>query len=405
MHPLLAKVDASVDPILNISWRRCSLSRFRPNRWLVGLTVLWLLFFLSVLVLYGHLSAPWLPTIYVSDEEPDGQELPRGEARGQEAGREQRGERPAGAQPQEQPPPELPFSKDAPLPSSTPCSTPCPTPPLCRKPARRLDHALRLGSQARNSVRSSPGPWRRRPRQPWSGQFEQDRWVALDVYSSMCGGYFVELGANDGLLFSNTVELERSFGWRGLCIEGSLPKFEELQVHRPLCSNRYAVVTADDSTVVEEVLVEDDRTGQRTEFKRAAGGGRNSTSMRTLLRGANAPTWIDFLSLDVEGFELDILNAWPWEYTIGALVVEHNFEEEKRASIRQLLREHGYVLVHAPTDGTDGCFERSPSCYPRCPCVDDWFLHPSLFIRYNATVKANSSQPPPLTSCSSTSGV
>jgi len=280
----------------------------------------------------------------------------------------------------------------------------------------------RLREGASKPLASKPPPLDLQPVQ-WSGQFEQDRWVALDVYSSMRGGYFVELGANDGLLYSNTVELERHFGWRGLCIEGSLPKFNELQASRPLCTNRYAVVTADDTTVVDEVKPnpKDDpwATGQQTEFKRVEGssaegssaedGGRTSTSMRTLLRGANAPAWIDFLSLDVEGFELDILAAWPWEYIIGALVVEHNFEVAKRESIQELLRARGYILVHSPTDGTSGCLElnqahqavhtSSNSCYPRCPCVDDWFLHPSLFARYNATVKANTSQPP-LNSCS-----
>jgi len=233
-------------------------------------------------------------------------------------------------------------------------------------------------------------------RSMWSGQFEQDRWVALDVYSSMRGGYFVELGASDGLTYSNTVELERHYGWRGLCIEGSLPKFAKLQANRPLCANRYAAVTADDTTVVNEIRAKGSGSSR---FKRAEGsaegGGRNSTSMRTLLRGANAPTWIDFLSLDVEGFELDILEAWPWDqYIIGALAVEHNWEEAKRASIQDLLREHGYIQVHAPTDGTTGCFELSSSCYPRCPCVDDWFLHPAVYARYNATAKASTSQAP-----------
>jgi hypothetical protein len=129
--------------------------------------------------------------------------------------------------------------------------------------------------------------------------------VALDVYSSMRGGYFVELGASDGLTYSNTVDLERHYGWRGLCIEGAPHKFAKLQANRPLCANRYAAVTADDTTVVHEIRA---KGSGSSVFKRAEGsaegGGRNSTSMRTLLRGANAPTWIDFLSLDVEGFSL-----------------------------------------------------------------------------------------------------
>ena len=186
----------------------------------------------------------------------------------------------------------------------------------------------------------------------------------MDVYSSMRDGYFVELGANNGLLYSNTVELERHFGWRGLCIEASSRKFAELLSNRPLCTNRFAIVTADDTTMVEEVLVDEaedpSASGQRTEYKLvtdgASEGVRKSSSMRTLLRDAAAPRWIDFLSLDVEGFELDILRAWPWEtYTIGALVVEHNFVDSYRDAIHALLRDQGYERVHSPPTDDLAC--------------------------------------------------
>ena len=116
----------------------------------------------------------------------------------------------------------------------------CPVPPL---PTWRGEHPHR----SELSILSCPCADVSRK---WSGQFEQDRWVALDVYSSMRNGYFVELGASDGLTYSNTVDLERHYGWRGLCIEGAPHKFAKLQANRPLCANRYAAVTADDTTVV-----------------------------------------------------------------------------------------------------------------------------------------------------------
>ena len=46
------------------------------------------------------------------------------------------------------------------------------------------------------------------------------------------GGYFVELGANDGVRQSNTYKLQRHFGWTGLLIEPSPRRFVECVANR-----------------------------------------------------------------------------------------------------------------------------------------------------------------------------
>jgi hypothetical protein len=51
------------------------------------------------------------------------------------------------------------------------------------------------------------------------------------------------------------------------------------------------------------------------------------------------------MSLDIEGAELEALQGFPFdEYTLGALAVEHNYEQPKRSRIEQLLRSKGYAL-------------------------------------------------------------
>ena len=49
-------------------------------------------------------------------------------------------------------------------------------------------------------------------------QLHQDQW-ALETATPMCmrGGYYVDIGANDGVKISNTFALDHYFGWRGLC--------------------------------------------------------------------------------------------------------------------------------------------------------------------------------------------
>ena len=47
-------------------------------------------------------------------------------------------------------------------------------------------------------------------------QLHQDMW-ALEVASCKRGGFYVDIGANDGVKISNSWALDKLFGWRGLC--------------------------------------------------------------------------------------------------------------------------------------------------------------------------------------------
>ena len=61
---------------------------------------------------------------------------------------------------------------------------------------------------------------------------------------------------------------------------------------------------------------------------------------------ANAPKFIEFLSLDTEGSEYDILQAHDFDqYLFGYICIEHNFIEVNRQKIRKLLESKGYIFV------------------------------------------------------------
>jgi hypothetical protein len=83
--------------------------------------------------------------------------------------------------------------------------------------------------------------------------------------------------------------------------------------------------------------------------------------LTTILDMANAPNFIDFLSLDTEGSEYDILNAHDFDkYLFGYICVEHNFINANRIKIRNLLESKGYV------------FYRNNN-------VDDDYIHSSIY--------------------------
>jgi hypothetical protein len=82
-------------------------------------------------------------------------------------------------------------------------------------------------------------------------------------------------------------------------------------------------------------------------------------TLTELLQSHGAPEVIDYLSIDTEGSEFDILNAFEFNrYRFRVITVEHNFAPQ-RGDIYRLLTEHGYRRV-AETASR----------------FDDWYVHP-----------------------------
>lgn len=95
-----------------------------------------------------------------------------------------------------------------------------------------------------------------------------------------------------------------------------------------------------------------DQHKQKRAAYRAAGHIANMTtiSLHDFLKQHEAPKDIDYLSIDTEGSEYEILQAFPFEqWNIQLLTVEHNFTA-RRKDIRKLLEGHGYLCREAQWD-------------------------------------------------------
>jgi FkbM family methyltransferase len=170
------------------------------------------------------------------------------------------------------------------------------------------------------------------------------------------GGFFVEFGATDGLTLSNTYLLEKSFGWTGILAEPGKRWHSELGANRSGTISNAAVW----ESTGEQLSFSETNHGELstlTMFKTSdlhAPSRQESVdyevptiSLLDLLDGAGAPTKIDFLSMDTEGSEWEILQAFDFSrYNFGAICVEHNYGSQ-REKIRALLTLHGYRIVFA----------------------------------------------------------
>lgn len=170
----------------------------------------------------------------------------------------------------------------------------------------------------------------------------------LSRYLDFRGGFFIEAGANDGYTQSNTYFLERFLGWHGVLVEPIPKKYRLCVTERPksqvfqcaLVPSDYQEATVEMTDVDLMSLV---RGAQKT-TKEEAAHVRRAVAVQSLdlpqqlfvpartltsILDEVRPTRIDFLSLDVEGFEAAVLDGLDFSrYRPGYILVEARYPDE-----------------------------------------------------------------------------
>lgn len=181
----------------------------------------------------------------------------------------------------------------------------------------------------------------------YASEIGQDKWVLERVFPGVADGYFVDIGSGHGRIGSNSRTLEQR-GWTGVCVdpfpvhmEGRTCKmFEEVVFSRP--GLVLAFHAAGGLGGVAETLGRWNTTAARAPTLHVT-----TVTLDDVLARAGAPPFIHFISLDIEGAELEALRAFPFDrYRVGAWTIEHNREEPKRSQIVALLERHGYQRVN-----------------------------------------------------------
>ena len=185
-------------------------------------------------------------------------------------------------------------------------------------------------------------------------------------------GFFVEFGATNGRDLSNTFALEQSFGWTGILAEPARCWHAALKANRKASIDTRCVwkqtgaqlefketEIPEVSTLVDLV----DRDFNKGDRARGVTYPVETVSLNDLLKAHGAPREIDYLSIDTEGSELEILKAFDFaDYDIKIVTVEHNFVPADRQEIRKLLTEKGFLRIFEPLSK-----------------FDDWYVKGALF--------------------------
>lgn len=195
----------------------------------------------------------------------------------------------------------------------------------------------------------------------------QDIWALWETRKFQ-NKFFVEFGGTDGITGSNTYLLEKEFGWMGIVAEPN-PFWHDKLTNNRTCSISKDCVFDRTGDVVDFLMVE------AADLSTIKGFGKdefaeerkksevikvNTVSLFDLLEQHNAPTEIDYLSVDTEGSEYGILNAFfqanNGKYYVRNITVEHNFT--MRDKLYDLLTKNGYTRKFAELSRWDDFYTR-----------------------------------------------
>jgi FkbM family methyltransferase len=200
-------------------------------------------------------------------------------------------------------------------------------------------------------------------------QLQQDLWALYEYkekYKSDLNGYFVEFGATDGRTLSNTFILEKNYNWRGILVEPSKSFENSLRTNRTSIIDSRCVFS-ESGTMIDFNEVEVGELSGIASHQNLDGWSKHrdrfisykvkTVTLNDLLLEHNAPKIINYMSIDTEGSEYEILKNFPFErWVIEVLTIEHNFTQNE-VLIEELLISQGYRRR-----------------IPKTSCWDSWYV-------------------------------
>jgi hypothetical protein len=189
------------------------------------------------------------------------------------------------------------------------------------------------------------------PLHDFHSQKGQDKWVYETIALHLGqldddyhDGFFVDLAANDPFQNSNTAFVEQVLGWKGVCIEPNKEYGDVLRTQRKCqvfdapvdCAAGLEIEWVDRGGLGGIVANDTDNSGTNQ-----VGYKRITDTLENILKKANAPNVIDYLSLDVEGAEWRILKNFPFDqYIFRTITIER-----PPPWLNALLFKNGYRFV------------------------------------------------------------
>ena len=226
------------------------------------------------------------------------------------------------------------------------------------------------------------------------GLNDLDKYLYHNYLKDIKNGFYIECGAANGIEQSNTATLSFSYGWTGLLIEANPFQYQNILKHRvspfwveiaasqavncALVSHEYKEEYIEGFFSGDPRFLQGPMTDSETKDLMASEGAgdfsavkeledcmcaqiktnnnydkkRYPDSTKTLEVPARTLDWVlasnniekaDFFSLDVEGYELEVLKGWsPDKYPIKYVLIEGRLIPEEKSPINEYMEQNNY---------------------------------------------------------------
>lgn len=160
-------------------------------------------------------------------------------------------------------------------------------------------------------------------------------------------GKFIEIGGGNGVDLSNTYLLEKKYKWKGIICE------PDKRSQKKIKKNRYAKL---------EINPLSNKCGQHqtfyqtkdpylSSFKKSSNTTKSyklkTICLNHLIDKSNIGKRIDYISIDTEGNEVDIIKKFNFKrFKVNFFTIEHNFNKENRKEIYDIMKKNGFRRVY-----------------------------------------------------------
>jgi len=198
-------------------------------------------------------------------------------------------------------------------------------------------------------------------------QIGQDEYFIKKISKEKHNGFYLDVGANDGVFCSNTAALEYYYGWTGICIEANPKLIPKLKNNRPKSIIVHKAIWKEPKQAKIEIPIKfrsdvpGDQLGRLINIddidKRNENYFRNEFQGQTEIFDVETDTItnvldsnefcgvIDYMSLDTEGAELEALQGIDFnKIHINFMTIEHGDRIGMKEKFIEYLKPIGYKL-------------------------------------------------------------
>jgi FkbM family methyltransferase len=198
-------------------------------------------------------------------------------------------------------------------------------------------------------------------------QYQQDKYLEHNIFNGYKNGFFMDIGAHDGVSLNNTLYFEKQHNWTGLNVEPIKSVYDKLTVNRPGCINLNCAVSDVDGTAqfycntgYTEMLSGLKNNYDQRHFERLNRDNREHNSVTQVINVETkrvdtiCDTYnikrIHYLSIDVEGAEFEVIKSINFDKVfIDLIEFENNYDDLSRPIVTYL-ESKNFVVIHRNLD-------------------------------------------------------